>query len=250
LSTITEPLLLVVIALAVGLAGVAKGATGLGFPIVAVPVIAVFVSVEHAVVVIALPNLIVNAAMIREHRRRATAMPWLKVMIATGAVGAVIGTLMLRAAPERALSIVLAGLIGIYLLLRRLRPDLQMTERAIRRSAPLVGMLGGLLQGVSGFSGPLIGTYVHAWRIGREAYIFAVSVLFMLFASVQLATMVPAGMLTSARAVQSFSAVPSSLIGVMLGIRLGRRMDAEVFERVITSAMALIGLRLLWVGLF
>lgn len=247
--TVTDPVLLAVIALAVGLAGIAKGATGLGFPIVAVPIIAVFVSVEHAVVVVTLPNLLVNAAMVREHRSRAAEMPWLKVMIATGAAGAIVGTLMLRAAPERALSIVLAGLIGVYLVLRRLRPDLQMTDRSIRRTAPFVGVLGGLLQGVSGFSGPLIGTYVHAWRLEREAYIFAVSVLFMLFATVQFATMLPAGMLTPTRAVESFTALPSSLLGVMAGIRLGRRMDAAVFERVITGVMALIGLRLLWVGL-
>ena len=248
-STIAEPVLIAVISLAVGLAGIAKGATGLGFPIVAVPIIAVFVPVEHAVVVVTLPNLVVNAALVREHRRRAAVMPWLKVMITTGMIGAVLGTLMLRAAPERALSIVLSALIGIYLLLRWLRPDLQLSERSIRRTAPIVGLLGGLLQGVSGFSGPLIGTYVHAWRLEREAYVFAVSVLFMLFATVQLVTMLPAGMVTPARAAQSFSALPSALLGTAVGIRLGRRMDAAVFERLITITLALIGLRLLWVGL-
>ena len=121
-STIAEPVLIAVISPAVGLAGIAKGATGLGFPIVAVPIIAVFVPVEHAVVVVTLPNLMVNAAMVREHRRRAAVMPWLKVMIATGMIGAVLGTLMLRVAPERALSISRPGLteVGVVLFVRDL----------------------------------------------------------------------------------------------------------------------------------
>lgn len=198
--------------------------------------------------IVALPNLIVNAVMIMEHRRQVAALPWLRPMVATGVVGAALGTLMLRLAPERALSILLAALIGVALMLRRARPDLRMSEATIRRSAPLVGLLGGILQGVSGFSGPLLGMYVHALRLGREAYVFAVSVLFMLLATVQLVTMLPAGMITGERLVQSLAALPPSLAGVATGIRLGRRMDAELFERVITVVMALIGLRLLWVG--
>lgn len=176
-------------------------------------------------------------------------MPWLRSMVLTGAVGAAIGTLMLRAAPERFLSVLLAAMIGVYLLLRRLRPDLRMSEATVRRTAPGVGLLGGVLQGVSGFSGPLIGTYVHALRLPREAYIFAVSVLFMLFATVQLLTMLPAGMMTGPRMLQALAALPPSLAGVAVGIRLGRRMEAVVFERAITLVMALIGLRLLWAGL-
>lgn len=197
----------------------------------------------------ALPNLIVNAVMVSEHRRRMATMPWLRSMVVTGAVGAAIGTLMLRAAPERLLSVLLAAMIGVYLLLRRLRPDLHMGEVTVRRTAPGVGLLGGVLQGVSGFSGPLIGTYVHALRLSREAYIFAVSVLFMLFATVQLITMLPAGMMTGPRLLQALAALPPSLAGVAMGIRLGRRMEAEVFEHAITLVMALIGIRLLWAGL-
>ena len=59
---------LLVVALAVVLGSLVKGVTGLGLPLTAVPVIAFFVGVEDAVVIMAAPTAVSNAMLVREHR--------------------------------------------------------------------------------------------------------------------------------------------------------------------------------------
>ena len=60
---------LLVVALAVVMGSLIKGVTGLGLPLTAVPVIAFFVGVENAVVIMAAPTAMSNAVLVREHRR-------------------------------------------------------------------------------------------------------------------------------------------------------------------------------------
>jgi uncharacterized protein len=211
-----------------------------------VPVLAAFVGVEPAVVVIALPNLILNSVLLWEHRAEARRTRAVLPMVLTGTIGVILGTLSLRSAPERLLAGVLGLLIALYLVLGVARPDLRLSETAIRRSAPAVGGVGGFLQGIAGFSGPLIGTYVHAWRLPREAYVFVVSAAFQASSMVQVATMASTGMLGSARLVQGGYALLPSMVGLVLGIRAARRLPQRRFEQLIRAFMAVLCARLLW----
>lgn len=245
-ALLDPPWLLPLITLTVAFAAFAKGATGLGFPLISVPVLASFVGVEPAVVVIALPNLVLNTVLLWEHRSEARRTRAVVPMVAAGAVGVVLGTLSLRGAPERLLAGVLGLLIALYLAAGVARPDLRLSERAIRRSAPAVGAVGGFLQGIAGFSGPLIGTYVHAWRLPREAYVFVVSAAFQASSMVQVATMASTGMLSASRLVQGAYALLPSMGGLVLGIVAARRLPQRRFELLIRSFMAVLCARLLW----
>ena len=51
---------LLIIAVALGVGGATKGLTGLGLPMVAVPVMAGFLGVERAVLIMILPVLVLN----------------------------------------------------------------------------------------------------------------------------------------------------------------------------------------------
>ena len=62
---------LVVIFLATAAGATVKGATGIGLPLVATPLMSLVIGVENAVVAIAIPNLASNALIVwtqREHR--------------------------------------------------------------------------------------------------------------------------------------------------------------------------------------
>ena len=67
----TGPELLVVLC-AVVVGAVLKSVTGMGLPIIGIPIISLVVGVEDAVVVIALPNLVLNAALMFRERSHLT----------------------------------------------------------------------------------------------------------------------------------------------------------------------------------
>ena len=56
---------LLIVALAVVLGSLVKGTTGLGLPLTAVPVIAFFVGVQDAIVIMAVPTAVSTAMLVR-----------------------------------------------------------------------------------------------------------------------------------------------------------------------------------------
>lgn len=238
----------IVILLAVGVAALTKSVSGLGFPLVAVPVMAPFVGVEHAVVVVAIPNLVSNAWLLREFRRSAPKGASLPLLLACGAVGAVVGTMMLQAADGNVLSLVLGLLVCGYLVLRATVPTFQLRDATIRWSAPGIGLLGGILQGVAGISGPLVGSYIHAWQLRREPFMFAMASVFGLFSLAQIATFLGVGLYTPTRLAQSALALVPTMVVLPLGMLLRRHLDRQKFEKVVLLVMLVMGLRLLASG--
>jgi len=58
---------LTIVLVAVVIGSVSKAVTGMGLPVIVIPVAALFVDIEDAVVIIALPNLLANGVLaIRE----------------------------------------------------------------------------------------------------------------------------------------------------------------------------------------
>jgi hypothetical protein len=120
---------------AVVLGSVVKAVTGMGLPLIAVPVAALFVDLVDAVVVIALPNVLANIVLgTREWDSRHETRD-LPVLAVAGAVGAVFGTLALVNVSETALLLAWPDLRGPFPadLVRILRPGDAKSSR-LRRS--------------------------------------------------------------------------------------------------------------------
>ncbi|MGH2697580.1 MAG: TSUP family transporter, partial [Actinomycetota bacterium] len=105
--------------LAIIIAGMAlgafvKGATGQGLPQVAIPVMATFLGVEAAVVIMAIPGIVTNSWLIWKHRRHYSRTRDLPVLLAAGVAGSVAGTILLDNLNESVLSLTLAGVIILY----------------------------------------------------------------------------------------------------------------------------------------
>ena len=89
----------------------------------AVPLIALVLGVDDAVVLVALPNLGANVYLCWESRDARSQTRDLGVLVGFGVVGAVIGTVALVRLPEEPLLILLAFMIGafVFQFLRRAR---------------------------------------------------------------------------------------------------------------------------------
>ena len=99
---------LIVVGVASAVAMLAKSATGLGYPLVAIPIVAAVAGLETAVVVVTLPNAVANLLVGWRTRHARSETRDVFVLSATSALGAVAGTFVLVSAPERPLLIVLA----------------------------------------------------------------------------------------------------------------------------------------------
>ena len=222
-----------------------KSITGMGYPMLAIPVLSLVVGVEAAVVLIAVPNVVLNAVLgigTRSERSHTRDLP---VLLATMTLGAVAGALVLVEAPEEPLLIALALSVLAFVVLRLRDPDLVLEPATTRRWSPLVGILAGLGQGAIGVSGPVVAAWLHGYRLPRDAYVFAVTLLFLAGGAAQLVVLLVAGLFTPERWLAAGVALVGALLALPTGVRLRSRLPGETFERLILALLVVSGASLL-----
>ncbi|WP_166351399.1 sulfite exporter TauE/SafE family protein [Phytoactinopolyspora limicola] len=239
-------LLVILVAMSVG--AFVKGVTGTGLPQVAIPTMAIFLGVEHAVVVMAIPGVVTNAWMLWTHREHWHATRDVPVMVAGGAVGALVGTFGLKVLDPRWLSLALGGVIVLYLVMRLVNNGFAIPAGLARYVAPPVGLVAGLLQGSTGISGPMLTMYLHGLRLARQVFIVSIVTLFLVFAVVQTGTLVALGMFDADRLRQGVLALVPIMLVLWAAARYAHRMREDVFDRWVLVLLAVFAVALIYDG--
>jgi uncharacterized membrane protein YfcA len=227
---------LVIILLAVIAGSTIKAMTGMGLPLIAIPIAALFVDIDDAVVVIALPNVLANGTLALRERAHWPETRDLPTLLVSGVAGAICGTLLFVNVPEQPLVAALVLAIGFYVALFFLHPDLRTSPEQSRRLAPFVGTIGGAFQGAIGISGPIVGSWIHSYRLGRGAHILSVTVLFLVTGATQLAVLVADGELSGRLAATLLACIPV-LASIPLGTRLRDRVSGRGFDLAIIAVL-------------
>jgi uncharacterized protein len=234
---------LVVVLLAVIIGAIAKSVTGMGLPVIAIPIASLFIDVETAIVVIAFPNVLANAVLAGQERHSYRETRDLPTLAVAGVLGAVAGALVLVNVPETPLVIaVIVAIVG-YVVLFFAHPELRTTPARSRRLAPVVGAVAGLFQGAVGISGPVVGSWIHSYRLGRSAHILSVTSLFFITGLAQLTVLAGSGELDGRLTATLLACIPVA-VSIPIGTRLrervsGRGFDLAIVGMLIVSALAL-----------
>lgn len=242
---ITDPYFYVVTVPAVLLLGVSKSGFGAGFGSLAVPMMALAVTVPQAAAIL-MPVLLVMDLLGMAAFRKDFDLRLLRFLIPFGLVGIVIGALLFKVLDAR----VVAGIVGVFTLLflaQRLifppRPDSVAPPRWI----------GAILTATSGFTsfiahagGPPINAYVIPMRLSPVR--FTATMAFFFFV-INLAKWIPygwLGLLDFENMSTSLVLLPIAPIGVWVGVKLARRIQPVLFYRLVYLGMFLTGSKLVW----
>jgi uncharacterized membrane protein YfcA len=248
LPVITDPFFYLVSVPAVLLLGVSKSGFGAGFGSLAVPMMALAISVPQAAAIL-MPVLLVMDVLGMAAFRKDFDRALLKFLLPFGVLGIVIGALLFKLLQAHTV----AGIVGAFTLLflaQRLvfppRPD----------SPPPPRWLGAILTTLSGFTsfiahagGPPITAYVIPLRLRPVQ--FTATMAFFFFV-VNLSKWIPygyLGLLDGRNMATSLVLLPLAPIGVWAGVRMARRISQVLFYRLLYLGMFLTGVKLLWDGL-
>ena len=232
--------------LALAAGAVVKGATGMGLPLVALPVLTTVFGLQHAVGLMTIPLIVTNVWQVWRFRAEARAprlgfMPWFLV---GGAVGIALGTWALTALPERVLVLSLGAILLVYVALRIATPHWVLSLELARRLGPLAGIGGGTLQGATGISAPIGVTFIHSMNLERAAHVFAVSAMFLTFAVVQLPSLWLAGVMRPEWLLQGLLALIPILVFMPLGQWISGKLSRRAFDRMILVFLGVIGVKM------
>ena len=246
-SLITDPLFYAAALPAVLLMGIGKSGFGSGMGALAVPMIALTVSVPDAAAIL-MPALFLADVLGMAAFRKDFDKDLLKFLIPFALLGVVIGTLLFKVLDSH----LVAGIVGIFTLLFLAQRFLFPPSAT---SAPPPKWLGAILTMTSGFTsfvahagGPPINAYVIPLRLSPVRFTATMAFLFFV---VNLSKWIPyawLGLLDMRNMSTSLVLLPIVPFGVWIGVRMARRMSPVLFYRLIYGGMFLTGVKLVWDG--
>jgi len=233
----------------VAVAGVLKGSLGFGAPLIAVPLLAALVGARAAVVLLSLPLLAANAAVLLGRPVDRAAIRRFVPLLATLVPLTALGGVLLARVDLAALTVVVGVVTLAFAALSAagVRPDVPPgAERAL---SALVGAGAGLLNGATSIPGPILALYLAGLRLDKRAFVYGLTVLLAVGNVVQVATYWQQGLYAGDRLPGSAALVPAILLGQALGLRLQDRLAPATFRRLVLVAVAVAGANLLARGL-
>jgi uncharacterized membrane protein YfcA len=235
---------LAIVLVAVVIGAIAKAVTGMGLPLIAIPIASLFVDVDDAIVVIAFPNVLANAFLAARERTSYTETRDLPTLAIAGVIGAVAGTLLLVNIPQTPLVVaVIVAILG-YVVLFFAHPEFRVGPIESKRLAPVVGGVAGVFQGAVGISGPIVGSWIHSYRLPRGAHILSVTSLFFITGLAQLVVLISSGELSGRVAATLLACIPV-FAAIPIGTRLRNSVSVRGFDLAIVGMLCVSAIALL-----
>lgn len=239
--------LLSILAIAGGLAagGLVKGVIGMGLPLVAVPIMTLFVPVPVAVSVMSFPIIIANlwqgwqGGVWRQVARRA----W--PLLVSLPFGMTAGVAVLAWAEPRIVIGMLGGLTILFVAMVHYQPDQVMSPAQERWVAPLMGLCSGFTGGVSSFFGTPIAIYLFLLGLKKDDFVAAIGVTYAYGGIVLLITLWAFGVLGLELTGWSLVATPAVFVGMWLGQQLRKKLNADAFRIVVLAVLFIAGVNML-----
>ena len=232
---------------AVLLLGISKSGFGAGFGSLAVPLMALAVTVPQAAAML-MPVLLVMDLLGLAAFRKHFDLKLIRFLLPWGLAGTLVGTFSFKLLDPK----LVAGLVGVFTLVF-LAQRLAFPPKPDSPHPPK--WLGAILTVMSGFTsfiahagGPPVNAYVIPMRLSPLVFAATMSVY---FTALNLSKWVPyawLGLLDLRNMATSLALLPFAPIGVWVGVRLAHRIKPLLFYRLVYAGMLLTGVKLVWDG--
>lgn len=118
----------------------------------------------------------------------------------------------------------------------------------LARQAGVTGAVSSFLTMFFGATGPFVAGYVKALGLERRAHVATHATFMTLQHSLKVAVFGLLGFTFSEWAVLALAMIASGAIGIAVGKALLTRLTDQIFQRVLSTILVLIALRLIWSG--
>ena len=217
---------------AVAVSFTVSASAGLGGSLVLVPILALVLGTKEGVALAALLLAANNVVKVFAYRET---LPYRKalVVIVLVAVGAAVGALLLVAAPERVVTVMVIVSFVIALLAERF--DL---TRLRRIGGPVLALGSGATSGFSGTSGPLKGMAIRQLELDRAHFVGAASLASLAGDATKATVFTEAGLLSGDSFLVALAAVPLMLVATFAGRRINRSIGERGYTSLFWGVMA------------
>jgi uncharacterized protein len=218
-----------------------KGVIGIGFPTLATPLLTLFVDVKTAVVVLILPNIVMDGVQLLRRRALGAVARRLGLLLAFGAVGTVLGTRLLVVLPSATVMLTLGAFVLLFVVLNVTPLAPRVPARWERWLSPVAGLVAGIVGGITNVPGTPLAIYFYALGMDKDEFVRSVAFSFLVYKLVQLGAVTYYGLLTWNLVAVSAGLTLVGMGAFLLGLRVQDRLEPRAFRRVVLVFLAGLG---------
>lgn len=247
------PILLAIVSIML-LSGLVHGTLGLGFPMVATPVLASMTDVRSAILITLLPTMVVNIASIANNRSTlASTRRFLPLVIFT-LLGSIAGASVLAIVDPAPFRILLAGLILLYLW-NGLRIPRAWLERNALVAMALFGICAGLSAGITNVMVAILIVYFLSLDTPRTTMVPTLNACFLSGKLMQILVLSVAGLVSPRLVLETAPLALVAVAALRLGQRIQPKIEVATYQALLRKLLMLMAIVLIYqftreIGLF
>lgn len=238
------PVLLAITA-ALLFAGLIHGTLGLGFPMVATPILATMMDVRSAILITLLPTMAVNIASIINSKSslRNTRQFWPLVFFTFA--GSLAGTVVLAVLDPAPFRIVLAALILLYLWNNLRIPKQWLIDNSMLAMV-IFGLIAGLAAGTTNVMVAVLIIYFLSLETQRATMVPALNSCFLVGKASQIVVLAIAGLVGFRLMLETAPLALAAVIALQLGQRLRSRIDVATYQAILRKLLLVLAVILIY----
>ena len=239
--TVTQML---VIAGAFIVAGIAKGAIGMGLPPIALALMTFAVRPEDALALMVIPSMATNIWQAIYGRDFLRLLRRFWTMAATSVAALIfVAVVFGHLGSQKAMAWV--GVILVLYAALALTAWRPAVSRAAERWAnPLIGAASGAVAGITGVAAVPFLPYMQSLDIDRHDLVQALGIMFLFIIGALTVALVAQGAFDSTNLVGTIAAIVPTFMGVWIGQKARNAVSPETFRRIFLFGMFIVGLHM------
>ena len=238
------PVLLAVVCVML-FAGLVHGTLGLGFPMVATPILATMMDVRSAILVTLLPTMAVNIASIANSRASLASTRQFMPLVGFTLLGSIAGAAVLALTDPAPFRIVLASLILLYLWNSLRIPRQWLQDNSLLAMAGF-GIVAGLSAGTTNVMVAVLIIYFLSLDTARATMVPTLNACFLVGKASQILVLAIAGFVGIGLVLETTPLALAAVLALLLGQRLRPHIEVSTYQAILRKLLLLLALILIY----
>lgn len=231
-------------------AALVHGSVGFAFPMIATPLLALFVDLQTAILLTLIPTVLVNTVSIASEANfkfsnflKAFKRHYQLALYAL--LGSAFGTMLLLSVDTDWFKVLLALAILLYLLSPKFKLELSWIQSKPVFSKAFFGLTGGLLGGLTNVMMPFLLIYSIESKHSKRDIIQSANICFLSGKLIQIILFSASGEFTQNTLTSSWVLLITTAIALIIGIKIKKHIKAETYVKILRGLLLILALILL-----
>jgi uncharacterized membrane protein YfcA len=229
----------------IAFAALVHGAIGIGFPMIATPLLSLLTDVRSAILLLVIPTMAINVANILKGGRWGDSLARYWPLAVYGMLGSLVGTRLLIVVSPELFRPLMAAMLVLYLNAERIGVGFAWIRQRPRLSFAVFGLAAGILAGTVNVMLPALIIFALEMRMPKTVMIQTFNFCFLFGKLVQGAVFVQAGFMTAEVLSISIPLAGLGLVVMLAGMRVRERIPTDIYRRWLRALLVVLAVMLM-----